>query len=192
MTSLESRVRPMPALLISMSIVPNAATKSVNIFLTAALLETSATNDRALPPVRSISVTTLLADSGLMSLTPIFAPSRANVSPISRPSPEPPPVISTTLSFSFIATSSLLAFLELPFPIEPARFSTGRLGFLYHALLLIKHAEVGESQDVFGRLLDKLFRELNRRIEIALGLVAHRHPVDRVDIPRIDLERLHV
>src|SRR5882757_9136141 len=190
MTSLESRVRPIPALLIRMSIVPNAATKSVNIFLTAALFETSATNDRALPPARSISVTTLLADSGLMSLTPIFAPSRANVSPISRPSPEPPPVISTTLSLSFIATSLLLAFLELPFPIEPARFGTSRLGFLYHALLLIEHAEIRKRQDVFRRLLDKLFRQLDSRVEIALGLVAHRHPVDRVDILRIDLARL--
>src|SRR6266853_1182004 len=180
----------MPALLISMSIVPNAATKSVNIFLTAALFETSATNGRALPPARSISVTTLLADSGLISLTPIFAPSRANVSPISRPSPDPPPVISTTLSLSFIATSLFLAFLELPLPIESARFGTGRLCFLYHAFLLIEHAEVGESQDVFGRVLDKLFRELDSRVEIALGLVAHRHPVNRVDIFRIDLERL--
>src|SRR5258705_43336 len=180
----------MPALLISMSIVPNAATKSVNIFATAALFETSATNDRALPPARSISVTTLLADSGLMSLTPIFAPSRANVSPISRPSPEPPPVISTTLSLSFIATSLLLAFLDLPVPIEPARFGTSRLGFLYHAFLLIEHAEIRKRQDVFRRLLDKLFRQLDRRVEIALGLVAHRHPVDRVDILRIDLERL--
>src|SRR6266404_8203930 len=189
-TSLESRVRPMPALLISMSIVPNAAMKSVNIFLTAALLDTSATNGRALPPARSISVTTLLADSGLISLTPIFAPSRANVSPISRPSPDPPPVINTTLSFSFIATSLLLAFLELPFPIEPTRFGTGRLGFLYHAFLLIEHAEVGECEDVFRRLLDKLFRELDGRVEIAFGLVAHRHSVNRIDIFRIDLERL--
>src|SRR6266481_9160319 len=159
MTSLESCVLPIPALLISMSIVPNAATKSVNIFLTAALLETSATKDRALPPARSISVTTLLADSGLISLTPTFAPSRANVSPISRPSPEPPPVISTTLSLSFIATlfstyffpslkgkGLLFAFLELPLPIEPARFRTGRLGFLYHAFLLIEHAEIGERE----------------------------------------------
>src|ERR1700757_2733951 len=155
MTSLESRVRPMPALLISTSIVPNAATKSVNIFLTAALFETSATNGRALPPARSISVTTLSADSGRMSLTPIFAPSRANVSPISRPSPDPPPVISTTLSLSFI-DALLLPFLELPFPIEPPRLGARRLRFRHHPLLLIEHAEVGVGENVF-RLLRNIF-----------------------------------
>ena len=48
----------MPALLIRMSIVPNAAMNSANILLTAALLDTSATNGRAFPPARSISVTT--------------------------------------------------------------------------------------------------------------------------------------
>src|SRR6202167_6868412 len=136
-----------------MSIVPNAAIKSLNIFATAALLDTSATNGRALPPARSISVTTLAADSGLMSLTPIFAPSRANVSPISRPSPDPPPVISTTLSLSFI-DALLLAFFQLPLPIEPPRLCASRFSFRHHALLLIKHAEIGVRQNVVRFLRD--------------------------------------
>src|ERR1700677_2629071 len=167
------------------SIVPNAAINSANILTTAALLDTSATNDRALPPARSISVTTFCADSGLMSLTPIFAPSRANVSPISRPSPDPPPVISTTLSLSFI-DALLLPFLELSPPIEPPRLGAGRFRLVDHALLLIKHAEVGVRQDVFGLLRDIFLRQFDRRVEIALRLVAHRHSVDRIDVLRID------
>src|SRR5277367_3495234 len=142
-----SAARAMPALLIRTSIVPNAATNSANIFTTAALLDTSATNGRAVPPARSISVATFCADSGLMSLTPTFAPSRANVSPISRPSPEPPPVISTALPFSFI-DALLFAFLELPLPIEPPRLRAGSLGLGHHPFLLIEHAEVGVGQDV--------------------------------------------
>src|SRR5271170_32824 len=156
-----SLARAMPALLIRISIVPNAAMKSANIFATAALLDTSATNGRAAPPARSISVTTLAADSGLMSLTPTFAPSRANVSPISRPSPDPPPVISTTLSFSFI-DALLLAFLELPFPIEPPRLCARRLRLRHHPLLLIEHAEVGVRQNIFRLLRDILLRQLDR------------------------------
>ena len=119
--------------------MPNAAMNSVNIFFTAALLdETSATNGRALPPARSISVTTLCADSGRMSLTPTFAPSRAKVSPISRPEPEPPPVIITTLFLSLIQSSSRpltsgsglgLAFAELTLPVEAAGFGAGGFGF---------------------------------------------------------------
>src|ERR1019366_4688622 len=190
-TSLVSRARAMPALLIRMSIVPNAAIKSANILPTAALLDTSATNGRATPPARSISVATFCADSGLMSLTPTFAPSRANVSPISRPRPEPPPVISTTLSLSFIAPL-LLAFLELSLPVQAPRLGAGRLRFRHHALLLIKHAEVGVRQDVFRFIRDIFFRQLDRRIEISLGLVAHRHSVDRIGVLRIDLERLFV
>src|ERR1700674_5404614 len=186
-----SLARAMPALLIRMSIVPNAAMNSANILPTAALLDTSATNGRAVPPARSISVTTLPADSGRMSLTPTFAPSRANVSPISRPSPEPPPVISTTLSLSFI-DALLLAFLELPLPIKSPRFGARRLCFRHHPLLLIEHAEVGVRQDVFRLLRDIFFGQLDRRIEIALRLVTHRHPVDRIDVLRIDLERLLV
>src|SRR5208282_6553925 len=181
----------MPALLIRMSIVPNAAMKSANILPTAALLDTSATNGRALPPARSISVTTFCADSGRMSLTPIFAPSRANVSPISRPSPDPPPVISTTLSLSFIDLL-LFPFLELPFPIEPPRLGPCRFSFRHHALLLIEHAEIRVRQDVFRLLRDIFLRELDRSVEIALGLIAHRHPMDRIDVLRIDLQRLLV
>src|SRR5271156_3289682 len=150
-----------------MSIVPNAAMNSANIFATAALLDTSATNGRALPPARSISVTTFCADSGLMSLTPIFAPSRANVSPISRPSPDPPPVISTTLSLSFI-DALLFPFLELPLPIEPPRLCAGGLRFGHHSLLLIKHAEVGVRQDVVRLLSDIFLRQLNRGVEVSL------------------------
>src|ERR1700734_4182856 len=162
-----SLARAMPALLIRMSIVPNAATNSANILRTAGLLDTSATNGRALPPARSISGTTFGADSGLMSLTPTFAPSRANVSPISRPSPDPPPVISTTLSLSFI-DALLLPFLELPFPIEPPRLCPSRFCFRHHALLLIKHAEIGVREDVFRLLRDILLRQLDRRVEVAL------------------------
>src|SRR5580692_964365 len=186
-----SLARAMPALLIRMSIVPNAAMNSANIFATVALFDTSATNGLAVPPDRSISVTTLPADSGLMSLTPTFAPSRANVSPISRPSPDPPPVISTTLSLSFI-DALLLPFLELPLPVEPPRLGASRLRLRHHTLLLIEHAEVGVSEDVFRLLRDIFFRQLDRRVEIALRLVAHRHPVDRIDILRIYLERLFV
>src|SRR5271163_692597 len=154
-----------------MSIVPNAAMNSANIFATAALLDTSATNGRALPPARSISVTTFCADSGLMSLTPIVAPSRANVRPISRPSPEPPPVISTTLSLSFIDIL-LFAFLELPFPIEPPRFGARRLCFRHHSFLLIEHAEVGVRQDVFRLLRNIFFRQLDRSV-VQIFLVGH-------------------
>src|ERR1700719_2549474 len=186
-----SLARAMPALLIRMSIVPNAAMNSANILPTAALLDTSATNGRAVPPVRSISVATLAADSGLMSLIPTFAPSRANVSPISRPSPDPPPVISTTWSLSFI-DALLLPFLELPLPIEPPRLCARRLRLGHHSLLLIEHAEVGVRENVFRLLRDIFFRQLDRRIEIPLRLVAHRHRVDRIDVLRIDLERLFV
>src|SRR5579862_85467 len=186
-----SLARAMPALLIRMSIVPNAAMNSANIFTTAALLETSATNGRAVPPSRAISVTTLPADSGLISLTPTFAPSRENVSPISRPSPDPPPVISTTLSLSFIDIL-FLAFLELSLPIESPRFGASRLRLRHHALLLIEHTEVGVRQDVFRLLRNIFFRQLDRRVEIALRLVAHSHPVDRIDVFRIDLECLLV
>src|ERR1700687_384210 len=45
-----SRVRPIPALLTSTSIVPKVARNSPNIFFTAALLDTSATKGRATPP----------------------------------------------------------------------------------------------------------------------------------------------
>src|SRR5271156_2651456 len=162
-----SLARAIPALLIRTSIVPNAAMNSANIFLTAALLDTSATNGCAFPPARSISVATFCADSGLMSLTPIFAPSPANVRPISRPSPDPPPVISTTLSLSFI-DALLLAFLELPLPIEPPRLSAGRLRFRHHSFLLIKHAEVGVRQDVVRLLRDIFLRQLNRGVEVSL------------------------
>src|SRR5271155_6161408 len=175
-----SLARAIPALLIRTSIVPNAAMNSANIFLTAALLDTSATNGRAFPPARSISVTTFCADSGLMSLTPIFAPSRANVRPISRPSPDPPPVISTTLSLSFIDVL-LFPFLELPFPIESPRFGARRLCFRHHSFLLIEHAEIGVREDIFRLLRNIFFRQLDRSVEIALRLVAHRHPVNRVD-----------
>src|SRR5580704_8273374 len=164
-----SLARAIPALLIRMSIVPNSEIKSANIFATAALLDTSATKGRALPPARSISVTTFCADSGLISLTPTVAPSRANVSPISRPSPDPPPVISTTLSLSFIATL-LFSFLELPFPIEPPRLGARRLRFRHHPLFLIEHAEVGVREDVFRLLRDIFFRQLDRGVEIALRL----------------------
>src|SRR5579863_4292070 len=160
-----SLARAIPALFIRMSIVPNAEINSANIFATAALLDTSATNGRALPPARSISVTTFCADSGLMSLTPIFAPSRANVSPISRPSPDPPPVISTTLSLSFI-DALLLPFLELPFPLEPPCLCARRFRLRHHPLLLIKHAEIGVREDVFRLLRDILFRQLDRRVEV--------------------------
>src|ERR1035437_3702203 len=175
----------MPALLIRMSIVPNAAIKSANILPTAALLDTSATNGRATPPARSISVTTFCADSGLMSLTPTFAPSRANVSPISRPSPEPAPVISTTLSLSFIAPL-LLAFLELSLPVQAPRLGAGRLRFRHHALLLIKHAEVGVRQDVFRFIryiffrqvdLERLFVQLDRFVELIVGVCVDRFVV---------------
>src|SRR5258708_5020238 len=186
-----SLARAIPALLIRISIVPNAATKSANILRTAALLDTSATNGRAVPPARSISVTTFCADSGLISLTPTFAPSRANVSPISRPSPDPPPVISTTLSLSFI-DALFLAFLELPLPIEPPRLCASRFRLRHHALLLVKHAEICVREDVFWLLSDILFRQLDRRVEVALRLVTHRHPVDRIDVLRIDFERLFV
>src|ERR1700722_12463747 len=184
-----SLARAMPALLIRMSIVPNATMNSANILATAVLLDTSATNGRAVPPARSISVTTLPADSGLMSLTPTFAPSRENVSPISRPSPDPPPVISTTLSLSFI-DALLLPFLELPFPIQPPRLGARRLRLRHHPLLLIEHAEVGVGEDVFRLLRDIFFRQFDRSVEVPLRLVAHRHPVDRIDVFRIDLERL--
>src|ERR1700735_3428066 len=183
-----SLARAIPALLIRMSIVPNALTNSANILRTAALLDTSATNGRALPPARSISLTTFCADSGLISLTPTFAPSRANVSPISRPSPDPPPVISTTLSLSFI-DALLLAFLELPLPIEPPRLCAGRLRFRHHTLLLIEHAEVRVRQDVVRLLHDIFFRQLDRGVEISLRLVAHDHSVNRVRVLRIDFQR---
>src|SRR5258708_2405770 len=183
-----SLARPIPALLIRISIVPNAATKSANILRTAALLDTSATNGRAIPPARSISVTTFCADSGLMSLTPTFAPSRANVSPISRPSPEPPPVISTTLSLSFIATL-LLPFLQLPLPIESPRLCACRFRFRHHPLLLIEHAEVGVRQDVIGLLRNIFFRQLDRGVEVSLRLIAHDHSVNRVRVLRIDFQR---
>src|ERR1700722_3441069 len=186
-----SLARAMPALLIRMSIVPNAAMNSANILPTAALLDTSATDGRAVPPVRSISVTTLPADSGLMSLIPTFAPSRANVSPISRPSPDPPPVISTTLSLSFI-DALLLAFLELSLPIEPPRLGACCLRLRHHAFLLIEHAEVGVRENVFRLLRDIFFGQLDRRVEIALRLIAHRHTMDRIDVFRIDFKRLLV
>src|SRR5215472_8496528 len=152
----------MPALLIRMSIVPNAATKSANILATAALFDTSATKDLALPPARSISVTTFCADSGLMSLTPTFAPSRAKVSPISRPSPEPPRV-------------------------GPRRFR-----LRHHALLHIEHAQICMCENIFGLLRDIFLRQLDRGVEVALGLVAHDHSVRRVGVLRIDRERLLV
>src|ERR1700733_5708787 len=143
--------------------------KSANIFFTAALFETSATNAFApLPPARSISVTTFCADSGRTSLIPTLAPSRAKVRPVSRPNPEPPPVMSTTLSLSFIFVSLYSAtlhasftrascfrfrFPQLPLPVEPPRLRARRLRFLYHALLLIEHAQVGEGENVLGVVL---------------------------------------
>src|SRR5260370_14638579 len=175
-----SLARPIPALFIRMSIVPNAEINSANIFATAALLDTSATNGRALPPARSISVTTFCADSGLISLTPTFAPSRANVSPISRPSPDPPPVISTTLSLSFI-DALFLPFLELTLPIESPRLRASRFRFRHHALLLLKHAEISVREDVFRLLRDILFRQFDRRAEGPPLLASHHHPVARID-----------
>src|SRR5215469_7201220 len=181
----------MPALLIRISIVPNAAMKSANILATAALFDTSATKDLALPPARSISVTTFCADSGLMSLTPTFAPSRAKVSPISRPSPEPPPVISTILSLSFIA-ALFLAFLELPLPVQSPGLGPRRFRLGHHALLHIEHAQVSVCENVFRLLRDIFLRQLDRGVEIALRLVAHDHSVRRVGVLRIDRERLLV
>src|SRR5580658_8493290 len=199
----------MPALLTRTSMVPKAAMKSANIFFTAALLETSATKGRALPPARSISVTTLCADSGRTSLTPIFAPSRAKVSPISRPSPEPPPVIKTILFLSFIDSSPSnvfgrarrradggagsgfgFSFLELAFPVQAARLGSGSLRFGDHPFLLVEHAEVSPRQDVFLVALDMLAGQRDRTVEIALGLVAHGEAVDRIDVIWVNHERL--
>src|ERR1700691_5312251 len=167
----------MPALLTRTSMVPNVVMNSANIFLTAPLSETSATSRTARPPARSSSVTTFCAASERKSLTPTLAPSRANTSAISRPSPEPAPVISTAWSLSFTATSAppqsfpRHALLELGLPVQPPRLRTRFLCFLFHPLFLIEHAQVGEREDVLGLLRDILSGQLDRGVEVALGLV---------------------
>src|ERR1700722_3100035 len=209
-----SRVRAMPALLTRTSMVPNAAMKSANIFFTAALLETSATKGRATPPARSISVATFCGDSGRTSLTPTFAPSRANSRPISRPRPEPPPVTNTILSFNRIVrphyrlgagvlhfsggappaplmcTALFLGLSELALPVEPAGFRACGFGFLYHALLLVEHAQVCKPKEIFGLDLHVTLRHFDGGIEIAFGLMAHREAGEGIAASRIEFERL--
>src|SRR5579871_4830385 len=168
--------------------------KSANIFFTAALFETSATNAFApLPPARSISVTTFCADSVRMSLIPTLAPSRAKVSPVSRPSPEPPPVISTTLSLSFTPASRFrFPFFQLALPVESTRLGACRLRFLYHALLLIEHAQVGEGENVLGLVLDVFVGDRDGGIQISLGLVTKGQALGGIGKLRVYFERLFV
>ena len=96
--------------------------------------------------------------------------------------------------FDFIAASIFFrhAFLELALPIQAPRFGTRLLGFLYHSFLLVEHAQVGEREDVVGLLRDIFFSQLDRGIEVALGLVTHHQPVHSIGVARILLERARI
>src|SRR5262245_40771537 len=91
----------MPALLTMMSSTPTSRSIVANIAFTWALSATSAWMARP-PPEPFISITVCFAVSRESSLTMTCAPSSAKSSEIARPSPEPPPVTSATLSWSFI------------------------------------------------------------------------------------------
>ena len=94
----------MPALFTRMSSVPISRSIVANIAFTWALSATSAWIARP-PPGPFIAATVCAAVSRCSSLTTTCAPSSAKSSEIARPSPEPPPVTSATLSLSFIAHS---------------------------------------------------------------------------------------
>src|SRR4029077_312964 len=122
----------MPALLITMSMRPNASTAVVTIDSAAAGSETSAVLAAAEPPDALVSSTTCWATSVLvsaeapylswslehpMSLTTTAEPRRARSSANSRPSPRPAPVMTATrpskrsrLSRGSVGTCLLLKF----------------------------------------------------------------------------------
>ena len=84
--------------------MPNSRSIVANIALTCALSATSAWMAR--PPAGPfIDDTVCSAASRRTSFTTTCAPSSAKSSAIARPSPEPPPVTSATLSLSFIGPS---------------------------------------------------------------------------------------
>src|SRR5271168_2396197 len=66
----------------------------------SASTRTSASIPVAVPPAASTSLATVCARPGTTSLVNTVAPSAENSSALSRPSPEPDPVITTTLSAS--------------------------------------------------------------------------------------------
>src|SRR5262249_61590287 len=110
--------------------------------------------------------------SALLSLIPPWPPPPQTLFPVPRPRPDPPRVMSPFFFLISPPPSRFgLGFLELPFPVEPARLGARRFGFLYHALLLVEHAQVGECEDVVGLVLDVFVGRRDGGVEIAERLV---------------------
>src|SRR3954468_2836373 len=88
-----------------MSMRPKAATQASTMALTEALLVTSLSCARTVPPNSSMRATVSLIESPFLSAANTLAPSRANSTAVARPLPQPgptqpAPVTSATLSFS--------------------------------------------------------------------------------------------
>src|SRR6516165_3346699 len=101
----------MPTLLSSTSTLPHLARQASTIALTSALLEASHSNACASPPSLAISPTVSSAAARLRSTQNTLAPSRANVTavhlPLPQPGPlEPAPTTIATLSFNLPVISS--------------------------------------------------------------------------------------
>src|SRR5476649_1655848 len=101
-------VEPMPTLLSSTSIAPHFARQASTIALTLLLLEASASKATAVPPSFSISPTVSSAAARLRSTQNTLAPSRAKVTAVALPLPQPGPLdpaptTIATLSFNLPA-----------------------------------------------------------------------------------------
>ena len=94
-----------PALLKSMSILPNLSLVALIRFSALEALETSAWTKIASPPLELIAATVSFPPASLMSATTILAPSLANKIADARPNPEPAPVIMATLLANLILSS---------------------------------------------------------------------------------------
>src|SRR6478735_7938376 len=108
-------ISAMPTLLSSTSTRPKSATQAFTMSSTSSLLVTSAWNGSASPPSRVMRFAVSSAAARLMSTQNTFAPSRAKVSavafPLPQPGPiEPAPTTTATLSLSRLGTGRLLSF----------------------------------------------------------------------------------
>src|SRR6266567_4412944 len=89
--------RVMPALLTTMSTVPNSAAAAAIMASASARFTVFSVDTRARPPAPRTASAVSFAGSGSTSFTTTAAPSSANRTAVARPMPRPEPVITATL-----------------------------------------------------------------------------------------------
>src|SRR5205807_9818035 len=98
-------------------------------------------------------------------------------------------VVSTVLLGVLRGESGLLLRVtELLLPAENSRLIRGRLGFRYHAFLLIGDRKASVSKDVVGIEFDQSLRDLNRLVQAICVLIGARQAVQRLGVPGIKFQ----